>query len=80
MAKRVLLDEVLANLPQRTRQSFADVLPPEILKELEEIRSEFRAGRITATKTGLGKAISKSLATRGINAHQGTVTRWLDGR
>ena len=80
MAKPVLLDDVLANLPQRTRQSFADVLPPEILKELEEIRSEFRAGRITATKTGLGKAISKSLATRGINAHQGTVTRWLDGR
>lgn len=80
MAKPVLLDDVLANLPQRTRQSFADVLPPEILKELEEIRSEFRAGRITATKTGLGKAISKSLATRGINAHQGTVTRWLDAR
>ena len=80
MAKPVLLDDVLANLPQRTRTSFADVLPPEILAELEEIRSEFRAGRITATKTGLGKAISKSLATRGINAHQGTVTRWLDGR
>ena len=80
MAKPVLLDDVLANLPQRTRTSFADVLPPEILAELEEIRSEFRAGRIAATKTGLGKAISKSLATRGINAHQGTVTRWLDGR
>ena len=80
MAKPVLLDDVLANLPQRTRTSFADVLPPEILAELEEIRSEFSAGRITATKTGLGKAISKSLATRGINAHQGTVTRWLDAR
>ena len=80
MAKPGLLDDVLTNLPRRTRQSFADVLPPEILAELEEIRSEFRAGRITATKTGLGKAISKSLATRGINAHQGTVTRWLDGR
>ena len=80
MAKPVLLDDVLANLPQRTRTSFADVLPPEILAELEEIRSEFRAGRISATKTGLGKAISKSLATRGINAHQGTVTRWLDAR
>lgn len=80
MAKPVLLDDVLANLPQRTRTSFADVLPPEILAELEEIRSEFRAGRITATKTGLGKAISKSLATRGINAHQGTVTRWIDAR
>lgn len=80
MAKPVLLDDVLANLPQRTRTSFADVLPPEILAELEEIRSEFRAGRITATKTGLGKAIAKSLATRGINAHQTTVTRWLDAR
>ena len=80
MAKPGLLDDVLTNLPRRTRQSFADVLPPEILAELEEIRSEFRAGRISATKTGLGKAISKSLATRGINAHQGTVTRWLDGR
>ena len=52
MAKPVLLDDVLANLPQRTRTSFADVLPPEILAELEEIRSEFRAGRIAATKTG----------------------------
>ena len=80
MAKPGLLEDVLTNLPRRTRQSFADVLPPEILAELEEIHSEFRAGRITATKTGLGKAISKSLASRGINAHQGTVTRWLDGR
>jgi hypothetical protein len=80
MAKPVLLDEVLANLPRRTRQSFADVLPPDILAEVEEIRSEFRAGRINCSKTGLGKAISKSLASRGINAHQGTVTRWLDAR
>jgi hypothetical protein len=80
MAKPVLLDEVLANLPRRTRQSFADVLPPEILAELDEIRSEFRAGRITASKTGLAKAIAKTLSDRGISAHSSTVTRWLDGR
>lgn len=79
MAKPGLLEDVLTNLPRRTRQSFADVLPPEILKELEEIRSEFRAGRISATKTGLAKAIAKTLADRGINAHSSTVTRWLDG-
>jgi|GEM_PF-3893797 len=80
MAKPGLLDDVLKNLPRRTRQSFADVLPPEILKELEEIRSEFHAGRISATKTGLAKAIAKTLSDRGISAHSSTVTRWLDGR
>ena len=80
MAKPVLLDEVLANLPRRTRTSFAGTLPADILAEVEEIRSEFLAGRIKATKTGLGRAIAKSLAGRGINAHQSTVTRWLDAR
>jgi hypothetical protein len=80
MATLGLLEDVLTNLPRRTRQSFSDVLPPEILAELVEIRSEFRAGRISATKTGLAKAIAKTLADRGISAHSSTVTRWLDGR
>jgi hypothetical protein len=80
MATPALLDDVLKNLPRQSRQSFADVLPPDLLAEVEEIRSEFRAGRIHATKTGLGKALSATLAARGINAHPVTVSRWLDAR
>lgn len=80
MAKPGLLAEVIANIPQRTRRTWADTLPPDVLAEVEEIRAEFRAGRIAATKTGLGKAIAVTLAARGIECHPLTVVRWLDAR
>ena len=72
--------DVLANLPRRQRRDFASTLPPDLLAELEVIRADFRAGRLVATKTGLGKAIAISLAGRGIEYHPITVSRWLDAR
>ena len=73
-------NDVIANLPRRQRRDFASILPPDLLAELEVIRADFRAGRVVATKTGLGKAVAISLAARGIECHPLTVVRWLDAR
>jgi hypothetical protein len=79
MPKRsTLVDDVLANLPRRHRRDFASGIPPDLLSELEVIRSDFLAGNIAATRTALAKAISRTLAARGIEYHPVTVSRWLD--
>lgn len=79
MPKRsTLADDVLANLPRRSRRDFASGIPSDVLSELEQIRTDFLAGKLAATKTGLGKAISRTLAARGIDYHPVTVSRWLD--
>lgn len=78
-AAATLRDEIRANLPVRARRTFAGSLPAELRAELEEIREDWRAGRMgPVTKTGLGKSIATTLAGRGITCHSLTVVRWLD--
>jgi len=77
--KRSLRDLIVGNLPKRKSVTFESTLPADVLAELQEIREDFRAGRMPGvTKTGLGKAISVSLAERGMTFHSLTVTRWLE--
>ena len=74
-----LRDLIKANLPRRTPQTFTSSIPADVLAELQEIRDDFRAGRMPGvTKPGLGKAIATTLADRGIVRHCMTVTRWLE--
>ena len=73
-----LLEQVRANLPSKARRTWATSLPEDLRVELEAIRSDWQAGRLgDTTKTALGKAISVTLAARGIHCHSLTVTRWL---
>lgn len=74
-----LRDLVVENLPVRDRKTWESSLPADVLAELQEIRDDFRSGRMVGvTKTGLGKAIAASLAERGISCHSLTVSRWLE--
>jgi hypothetical protein len=80
MPKASLLEEVRANLPSRERPTWIKTVPAELRDELEQIRDDWRAGRMgDVTKTGLARAISISVNARGIRGHILTVVRWLDG-
>jgi len=77
-----LLEQVRSFLPSRPRLRWEDSLPAEVRDELTAIRADWVAGKFGAsvTKTGLGVAIAKSLAARGLPGSSHTVVRWLDGR
>jgi hypothetical protein len=81
MAKAISLrEEVTAALPSRARRKWEDDLDPAVLAELEELRSDWAAGRlgVGVTRSGLAKAIVKTLANRGTPSSAITVSRWLD--
>jgi hypothetical protein len=82
MAKHTLSlrDEVASSIPSRARRKWEDDLDPAVVAELEEIRADWIAGRLGpgVTRTGLSKAIAKTLQGRGIQASANTVVRWLD--
>jgi hypothetical protein len=81
MAKAITLrEEIKAALPSRSRRKWEDDIDPSVLAELEELRSDWAAGKlgVGVTKSGLAKAIVKTLANRGTPASAITVSRWLD--
>lgn len=75
-----LRDQIASHLPSRVHLHWEQRLPADVREELEEIKADYQAGRLgpSVTKTGLAKAISKTLADRGIGGSQTTVARWLD--
>ena len=79
MAKPLLTD-VLANvtLPNR-HPSWLDRLTPELLAEVEEIRTQYAEGSLgSVDSTSLARAITKSLEARGVTMPQHKqVQRWL---
>lgn len=81
MAKAISLrDEITAALPSRARRKWEEDLDAAVLAELEEIRHDWRSGRLGAgvTRSGLSKAVAKTLVSRGITATAQTVARWLE--
>lgn len=81
MAKtQSIRDQIINHLPSRARPHWETSLPADVLQDLEEVRADFKAGRLgpRVTKTGLSRAIAKTLADRGIGGSQTTVARWLD--
>lgn len=81
MAKKsALLDEIMSHVPRKGTVPWHETLPADLLEELVAIRSSFLAGRMGAnvTKTGLARAISKSLESRGVSIGPAGVQRWLE--
>jgi hypothetical protein len=81
MAKtQSIRDQIITHLPSGARPHWEASLPADVLQGLEEVRADFKAGRLgpRVTKTGLSRAIAKTLADRGIGGSQTTVARWLD--
>lgn len=75
-----LLNDVVANLPGKPKRTWEAAIPPELMAELVEIREQFWSGTLPGnpTRTGLSKAVARSLASRGIQCHSVTVSRWLE--
>ena len=80
--KRALLDDVLAHIPRKGLVPWFETIEPALAEELTEIRANFLAGRLGpgVTKTGLARAISKSLEGRGVAIGHAGVTRWLESQ
>ena len=77
-----LTDEIVALVPagQAREKPWQEKVPPEVRDELETLKAKFLSGEIKGTKTGMAKAISGTLARRGIITigPQG-VMKWLVG-
>lgn len=74
-----LLNDVKARLP--TRRGFApwyETLPEPIAAEVHEIKRQWLAGELPATKSALAGGLSKSLKARGIDIGHMGVIRWLE--
>jgi hypothetical protein len=74
-----LLDEVMAGLPTRRGPApWYERLDRKLLAEMEAIRSQWASGELKATKSALGKSLSKSLAARGVTINPAGVSEWLE--
>lgn len=77
-----LIDEIVSLVPagQAREKPWQDKLPSDVRAELEALKARFVAGEIKGTKSGMAKAISGTLARRGIITigPQG-VLKWLAG-
>ena len=77
---RSLADAIRAAVPPPARRTLCwyERLPPELLAELEEVKREYRAGTLKASKTGLAMTISTQLRLRGLSdvGRQG-IEAWL---
>ena len=77
---RSLADAIRAADPPPARRTLCwdERLPPELLAELEEVKREYRAGTLKASKTGLAMTISTQLRLRGLSdvGRQG-IEAWL---
>lgn len=79
MAKKSILDEVLANIPTRMPQSWHQRIAPEHAGTVKEIREAWFAGKLGTKKITAARAIAKTLGDLGIAkvGPQG-VLAWLE--
>jgi hypothetical protein len=76
-----LVADVLARVrPTESRAGWWNKLPPDVLKELNELRDRFHAGELGAmTKTALARAIVEAVTDRGLEiARVKQVIQWLE--
>ena len=79
-ASKSLSDAIRAAIPPPPRRTLPwhERLPADVLAELEEVKREYRAGTLKASKTGLAMTISTQLRLRGLSdvGRQG-IEAWL---
>jgi hypothetical protein len=75
-----LLTDVLSSLPVKGFAPWHKLLPEDLQREIEDIRTQFREGKLPprTTKTGLAQALSKSLKARDVDIGYAGVLRWLE--
>lgn len=74
-----ILDAVVAGLPGRKGlQPWYETLPPQVRKEVDDIKAGWQKGSIKASKTGLSRSLSKALKARGIDIGHKGVLAWLE--
>lgn len=79
MAKRAtMLDQVRATVRNRGPKRWYQTAPPDVMAELETVRTAYRRRELAATKSAIATALSKILAGRGITIGQIAITKWLD--
>ena len=81
MAKQQSIrDQVRSLIPSRVRLQWETHLPDDVRKELEELRADFLSGKLGpgVTKTGLARAIARTMEARSLPGSLHTVARWLD--
>lgn len=79
MKRPTILDELRAcPKPRRGTPSWYEQIEDKSLRrELDDVRAAVRSGEITTPRLTLAKALSRSLAARGVViGHQGII-RWL---
>lgn len=75
-----LLERVRGEIPSKGPRPIMDRIPADLAAEMREVRDAWRAGDPSlakATKTGLGKLLTKHLRERGIVIGDDAVIRWL---
>jgi hypothetical protein len=82
MAKaKSLLDDVRAGIAERDRKRSAtwfDNLDADTAREVADIKTQWREGKLQTNKTTLAKLISASLQPRGVPVGFLGVLRWLE--
>lgn len=78
MSKPRLVDEVRGLLPKKGIAPWYTKLPPDLLDELEDVRKQYRTGKLGGTKTGTCYALSTALKARGVNIGIRGVQIWLE--
>lgn len=76
-----LLERVRGEIPSKGPRPIMERIPADLAAEMREVRDAWRAGKdpllAKATKTGLGKLLTKHLRERGIVIGDDAVIRWL---
>lgn len=78
-----LRDAVLADVPppRRGNPPWHERLDADTLAELEQIRADWRAGKVNTSRWRLAESIAKHLAGRGLSSPSALVVdRWLAQR
>ena len=77
-----LRDAVLADVPppRRGNPPWYERIDAETLAELEQIRTEWRAGTVNTSRWQMAGSIARQLASRGYHPSQLVVDRWLSQR
>lgn len=80
MAKHKLREKVISKIPPRRTGTapWYERCPPDVMRELDEIRDAWRAGDIESPKLTLARAISKTLQEMGMTVGPQGVIRWLE--
>jgi len=79
--EKALIDELKAGIAERDRKRSAtwfDRLDADTAREVADIKTQWRKGKLQTSKTTLAKLLSASLQPRGVAVGFLGVLRWLE--